>query len=353
MKNLKKSLAILLAAVMLFSTFAFVTAYADDDNDGRATVNVKVNAPVVGEKADETIIVEDERFVPGYADMLLLDDDPEDFYKNFGKMPTSEEVVNNMMKMELDESANSQDKKFREAQTASIGRMIMKGIVWIEYDINDFNKMVDAGAITQDELDALLKDYSKWDLIEILLQSSEEYGGSFGESYKGISSTARFMKPGDTFKEGKSYMCCLQASVDIKKEIEDMVTAGNALMPCYERKSEINKKLETATDEEATELNSQLETLEAAISEKSDNYYAYYGAARSKIISINGENYGMPVLTVNGEKTEENMKGMWAAYYDFGEAEKAPEEPTFIERVIAFFNSIIDFFRNLFSFINF
>ena len=38
---------------------------------------------------------------------------------------------------------------------------------------------------------------------------------------------------------------------------------------------------------------------------------------------------------------------MWQSYYDFGEV----KTPTILDRIIAFFTGIIDFIKNLFSFI--
>ncbi|MBQ8943297.1 MAG: hypothetical protein IJ050_02240 [Clostridia bacterium] len=347
MKTLKKSLALLLAAITLFSTLAFVTANADS-GDGRATVNVRVTAPAAGEKAEFSIKVDDERFVPGMADMFLLDTDAETFFAEFGKMPTSEEAVDKRIARAAEENSGN-DAAYYAAYYSSINNMIKKGIAWIEYDPNDFQKLVDAGLADKTELEELTRS----EYIGILLQSSAEYGSSFertfGDEAKGISSTARFMKPGDTFKEGKSYMCWCEASLDVKAETAELIKAGNALMPYYEKRAEIGKKLETATEEEAAALNTQLDALNDEYSEKLDNYEEALSAPVNKCRDINGGEYYYPVLTVNGEKTEENMKSLWMAYYDFGEV----KTPTILDRIIAFFTGIIDFIKNLFSFVKF
>ena len=344
MKTLKKSLALLLAAITLFSTLAFVTANADA-GDGRQTVNVRVTAPAAGEKAEFSIKVDDERFAPGMADLFLIDTHAETFFAEFGKMPTSEEVVDKMTADALGDSGN--DAAYYSAYYSSINNMIKSGITWIEYDPNDFQKLVDAGLADKTELEELTRS----EYIGILLQSSAEYGSSFertfGDEAKGISSTARFMKPGDTFKEGKSYMCWCEAMPDVKAETVELIKAGNALMPYYEKGAEIGKKLETATEEEAAALNTQLDALNDEYSEKLNKYGEALLAAINKCRDINGEEYFYPVLTVNGEKTEENMKSLWMAYYDFGEV----KTPTILDRIIAFFTGIIDFIKNLFSFI--
>ena len=344
MKTLKKSLALLLAAITLFSTLAFVTANADAGN-GRATVNVRVTAPAAGEKAEFSIKVDDERFVPGMADLFLIGTNAETFFAEFGKMSTSEEVVEKWITDALGDSGN----EFDVAYYSAINNMIKKGITWIEYDLNDFQKLVDAGLADKTELEEL----TRLEYIGILLQSSAEYGASFertfGDEAKGISSTARFMKPGDTFKEGKSYMCWCEATPDVKAETVELIKAGNALMPYYEKGAEIGKKLETATEEEAAALNTQLDALNDEYSEKLNKYGEVRFAAIDKCRDINGGEYYYPVLTVNGEKTEENMKSLWMAYYDFGEV----KTPTILDRIIAFFTGIIDFIKNLFSFVKF
>ena len=344
MKTLKKSLALLLAAITLFSTLAFVTANADAGN-GRATVNVRVTAPAAGEKAEFSIKVDDERFVPGMADLFLIGTNAETFFAEFGKMSTSEEVVDKWITDALGDSGN----EFDVAYYSAINNMIKKGITWIEYDLNDFQKLVDAGLADKTELEEL----TRLEYIGILLQSSAEYGSSFertfGDEAKGISSTARFMKPGDTFKEGKSYMCWCEATPDVKAETVELIKAGNALMPYYEKGAEIGKKLETATEEEAAALNTQLDALNDEYSEKLDKYGEVRFAAIDKCRDINGGEYYYPVLMVNGKKTEENMKSLWMAYYDFGEV----KTPTILDRIIAFFTGIIDFIKNLFSFVKF
>ena len=345
MKTLKKSLALLLAAITLFSTLAFVTANADAGN-GRQRVNVRVTAPAAGEKAEFSIKVDDERFVPGMADLFLIDTHAEAFFAEFGKMPTSEEVVDKWTARAAEDNSGN-DAAFYSAYYSSINNMIKSGITWIEYDPNDFQKLVDAWLADKTELGEL----TRLEYIGILLQSSAEYGSSFertfGDEAKGISSTARFMKPGDTFKEGKSYMCWCEATPDVKAETAELIKAGNALMPYYEKRAEIGKKLETATEEEAAALNTQLDALNDEYSEKLNKYDEALFAAINKRRDINGEEYYYPVLTVNGEKTEENMKGLWMAYYDFGEV----KTPTILDRIIAFFTGIIDFIKNLFSFV--
>ena len=347
MKTLKKSLALLLAAITLFSTLAFVTANADAGN-GRQRVNVRVTAPAAGEKAEFSIKVDDERFVPGMADLFLIDTHAEAFFAEFGKMPTSEEVVDKWTARAAEDNSGN-DAAFYSAYYSSINNMIKSGITWIEYDPNDFQKLVDAGLADKTELEEL----TRLEYIGILLQSSAEYGSSFertfGDEAKGISSTARFMKPGDTFKEGKSYMCWCEATPDVKAETVELIKAGNALMPYYEKGAEIGKKLETATEEEAAALNTQLDALNDEYSEKLNKYGEVRFAAIDKCRDINGGEYYYPVLTVNGEKTEENMKSLWMAYYDFGEV----KTPTILDRIIAFFTGIIDFIKNLFSFVKF
>ncbi len=143
-------------------------------------------------------------------------------------------------------------------------------------------------------------------------------------------------------------MCLCQAWVDIKAETNAYIKSCYAIKPYYEQKAEISKNLQTATEEEAAELNRQLDALNAEYKDGLDAVKANQTAIQEKIESVGGTNREQPILTVNGEKTEENFKGMWLSIYDFGEAKKAP---TLLDRIISFFKRILDFFKSLFDFI--
>ena len=352
MKTLKKSLALLLSAVMLFSTFAFVVANADYDQQ-RLKVNVQVTPPVAGKTADFTIKT-DDNFVPGFADVLILNSDPVSVYEMCGKVPsTSGEYVEAMFKgaMKSTSEESPKDAKYFNAYYPAIGQMMKGGIAWIEYDVKDLQKLVDAGLADQAEVDAVMKDGLNLDFIGILLQSSSEYGYSFenigGEKGKGISSSARIMAPGDKFKEGKSYMCWCEASIDLKAEAAEWLNVLKALEPYFKKDAEISKKLDGATEEEREDLNAQRDALKEEYAKDLEKATNIAKAVMNKV--GNHDNY-YPVVTVNGEKTEENRKSVWCAIYDFGEAEK---EPTILDKIIEFFNSISEFFKNLFTSIKF
>ena len=339
MKTLKKSLALLLAVIMLLSSFAFVIANADD-NEGRTVVNIQITPPQAGNKAEETFKVDDERFTPGFADYVSFSESPVDCIARYGKMLSPEEYVDKM----TDGFASQQQDAFLKAYYEALKPMMKNGITWIEYDLNDFQKMIDAGKTTREELEAMLKEYSKLELAGWLLQSSSEYGGKIGDSE--YSTTARFMKPGDTFKEGKSYMCWCEAFVDIKAETAEYIKACNAIKPYFEKYAEINKKRADASEEEDAELKSQLEALDTQYKDGIDAVKAAVTAVQNKVKAAGCSEF--PILTVNGEKTEDNRKSLWMACYDFGEAKKAP---TILEKIIEFFNSIIELLKNLFGFI--
>lgn len=192
MKTLKKSLSLLLAAVMLLSTFTFVIANAE----GSVTVNVQVTMPQVGKKADETIKVDDEKYVPGW--------------------PELEEVL-------LAQAEQLKETEFEAVVKAAVPswiQMLKNGIAWIEYDKNEIQSLVDAGAFSEETDEAVLKEmikeYGFAPIGELILCASKEYGLSVtGKDGKEYSTTAKRLEPGDAFKEGKSYIClCVVSQKD-------------------------------------------------------------------------------------------------------------------------------------------
>ena len=350
MKTFKKSIALMLSAVMLFSTFSFVIANADDGSE-RPKVNIQVTSPVAGKSAEFTFKVDDKRFAPGIADYLLVGSDPVLLYEMCGRIPASSEecadaLYRGTLNSSLSESPN--DAKYNTAFYYAISQMMKGGITWIEYDPNEFQKLVDAGLAEQaDEL----KDLPKFDYARKVLQSSAEYGYSFanvfGEGANGIASSARIMSPGDKFRAGKSYMCWCEATIDLKTEAKEMIDVLKTLEPYCKKALEIHKKIAASGEEESEELYAQLDALKAEYSKDLKKAENITEVARKKAADA-GDGY--PVITVNGEKAEENIKAFRAFIYDFGEAGK---EASVLDRITEFFNSIIEFFRNLFSSIKF
>ena len=117
-------------------------------------------------------------------------------------------------------------------------------------------------------------------------------------------------------------------------------------MPYYEKKAVIDKKLETATGEETDKLENELAALREEYKDKYLDYEVKFGAAIGKIAETSGRDFFVPEITINGKKTSPDYDTFWASAYDFGEAEKAP---TILDKIIEFFNTISEFFRNLFS----
>ncbi len=351
MKTLKKSLALLLSALMLFSTFAFVVANAEGENT-RVTLDIRLDAPTAGKKAPEILPVEDKKFVPGIADVLPFGS-PEDIYNNFGKIPSAEEYMAYAVGdigLEYPEL-----EKEMAAFVSLITQMVKNGIAWIEYEEADIQALIDSGTISKEEYSRLSADYGAAPCLGYLIDYSKEYGMSIkGEDGKEYTTSARCMEPGEKFKEGKSYICLCVALADVKKEAAELRKIFESLVPYFEKKAGIDKKLETATGEEAEKLESNLSALKEEYKDKLENYDAQITAIYTKVEEAAGGGYLVPEITVNGKKTLFESEAFYASFYDFGEAEKAP---TFLEQIIEFFTNlfnfdfsrIIDFIRNLFS----
>ena len=334
MKTVKKSTCILLVICMLISTFAFICVAADA---GRNTVNVRVDVPKAGKKASNSIVVDTENYVPGFSGMPFITGitDAEEFYNNFGCVPTAEEYIDSLENERI--GSNPDYAKYYKAFYSSFKKLATDGIVWIEYDKKDIEKLF--------ELAPEYKDIDRAGLIDMLLSCSDECGV---EEYAEIdfASSARYMQPGYKFKEGKSDACRVYASYNIEKEADALKDAINALMPYCRKKSEIDNKLKTASEDEITALNGELEQLKTQY----DKELRDYEAARDTFEELRQKTQlsdTIPVITVNGEKTEEQTSGGGYGYfYDFGKAEKA----TVIDLIIEFFENIVNFFKNLFNF---
>ncbi|MBR3438697.1 MAG: hypothetical protein IKH13_04265 [Clostridia bacterium] len=370
MKTLKKTVSLFLSAIMILSVSAFVIANADDNTDppsdyeSESFVNVRINPPVAGEKADETIIVDDERYIPGSYDIRLFWGlYPSDCYDSFGRVPEPEEYIDKIIEERMAET-DSKYTAFFSAYYQAAKHMIKNGIIWVEYEYEDWNKLVRAG-LTYYCIDDNPPFYFTQDFVDLLLRSSEVYGLSVtGDDGKEYSTSTRFMQPGETFKEGKLYICFCNASLDISDELSVLIENVNDLMPYEERWNEINEKLDNTSDEEEkSELYSQRDALEEEYKNENHEYLINNYKLNNRLYKETGDGYGMPWLTVNGEDTG-FIYNIWldnkeyslfsARVYDFGINElKIEEPPTFLDRIIDFFNSIIDFFKNLFSFIKF
>ncbi|MBR0112722.1 MAG: hypothetical protein IJM02_03150 [Clostridia bacterium] len=345
MKTLKRSLAILLSVIMVFSTFAFVI-FASAEGEA-VTVDVAVNPPQATKKADTTFTTNNEKFVPGnlpYLTFALANPGTNYGFDEFGGVPSEDQVLNVVKNANMPQGGTPEEIKAGTALCDALLQVIKNGIAWVEYDINEYHKLVDGGVLTEEELDNYLKNNDKNDLILGLLSSSSEFGLSFAncfdnEKAKDVSSTAKYLKPGDSFKEGKSYACCFQICPNIN--IEGLKSAVNALAPYCEKKADIKKKLETASEDERVNLNNELENLDITY-EKELN--AFMDVADDL---YNAENEGYSA-TINGKDAEEigtELGMFWT--YDFGEAAK---KPTIIDMIKDFFRNIIEFIKNLFNF---
>ena len=356
MKSIKKSLAILLAAITLFSSFAVV--FASAENNGKTVTNVQVAAPVIGEKSDEiTVKTDDERYVPGssvsvYEENHIMEIEKfYNLYKTYGHIITPEEYVEIYLSNLNAVNEASKEYKYYKAVMSAIIRLFNTGIIWTEYEMKDVEFYEEFSKNYLENYDAEQKnEFIGAVVIQVLLHSSSEYGLSFedtlGEKAKGRSSTARIMQPGDTFKEGKSYMCWCAIETDAKKEINNLLKAQEALIPYCNKKAETEKKLETASEEEKAALNNQLESLKTEYKAELDDYEA----KKESVEYALSYDY-MPDFTINGEKAAFLGYSLqcYGYGYDFGEAEEAPKKMTFIEKVIAFFERILDFFRRIFG----
>ena len=342
MKTLKKSLAVLLAALMLFSTFTFIIANATDKY-GRITKNIQIAPPVAGEKAAETFKADDERIVPGNSEMWIYSccQSPEWCYEEFGRIPTVEEFFD----LCVGEPDPEWEEDMKITKPAFI-QMIKTGILWVEYDDNDIQILVDAGVLSKEDDAEVIKEYGYAPLFSYLIGYSKVYGFSV-EGRKDLFTSSRIMKPGETFKEGKSYICLCMASADIKSDVDELEQITNTLFPYYAKKAEITGKLETATAEEAEKLNNRLESLNVEYADKQAEHKAKTLAIYKKLIDITGNYEYGPEITVNGGITAFEPEAFMLSMYDFGEAQKVP---TIIDQIISFFDSIIDFIRSFFIF---
>ena len=334
MKTVRKGISIILVICMLISTFAFICASADT---GRVTVNVRADAPKAGLKANYSIEVDTEHYVPGLSGMPFITGmtDAGFYCEEFGKVPTMEEFIDYMSDKRVEGVPEAA--KYYKAYYSALKHAMTGGIAWIEYDEKDIEKLF--------ELAPEYKDIDRAGLIDMLLSCSDECGV---EEYAEIdfASSARYMQPGDKFKEGKSYACRVYASYNIEKEADALKDAINALMPYCRKKSEIDNKLKTASEDEITALNGELEQLKTQY----DKELRDYEAVRDTFEELRQKTQlsdTIPVITVNGEKTEEQTSGGGYGYfYDFGKAEKS----TVIDLIIEFFENIVNFFKTLFNF---
>lgn len=348
MKTLKKSLALLLSALMLFSTFAFVIANAEDENT-RVTLDIRLDAPTAGKKAPEILPIEDKRFVPGDSELIyLLDGHPENLYKEYGKVPTVDEYMAGCAK----HLEGAKEEKAAMALLALYTQVVKNGIAWVEYEEADIQALIDSGTISKEDYSRLSADYGAAPCLSYLMYASKVYGQSIkGKDGKEYTTSARCMEPGESFKAGKSYFCICVAIPDVKKETDELKKATEALMPYYEKKAVIDKKLETATGEEADKLENDLASLGEEYKDKYRDYDAKFTTAFAKLSKTAGGGAYAPEITVNTRKTAPDYNNFWASVYDFGAA------GTIFDRIIEFFTDlfdvnffrIVEFFRNLFS----
>ena len=138
------------------------------------------------------------------------------------------------------------------------------------------------------------------------------------------------------------------AGAEEELDIEELSKAVNDYIPFSKKETAIREKLRTATEAEAEELNAQLEALRDEYKKEENAYLVKSKEISEKIHEITGGDSVCPGITVNGEKAVYEAEGFYASFYDFGEAE---ESPSFIDQIIAFFQSIIETITNLFPFI--
>ncbi len=344
---MKKAVCLLITLITIFSAFAFAFNANAANEKEKVTLNLQINQPVAGRKADSTIKIDDEKFVPGNSGLILFSvSDPGYCSENFGKFPSIDEVM--VPELWIGGLAGTKEEKLCKAYFSSITQMVKNGIAWIEYDKNDIQTLIDADLVSERALEEY-KEYRNAPITGYLLEISREYGLSIiGKDGKEYSTSARCMEPGEKFKEGKSYICMCAASADITADIEELSKAVNDYIPFSKKANAITEKLRTATEAEAEELNAQLEALRDEYKKEESAYLVKSKEISEKIHEITGGDGVCPDITVNGEKTIYEPEGFYASFYDFGEAE---ESPSFIEQIIAFFRSIIETITNLFPFI--
>ena len=178
-KTIKKSIALLMAAIMLASTFTFICSA------GRETVNVTVTAPKVGEKAEYSLEIENENYIPGVLPVLAFEfwRSAENNYEMFGKVPTMDECGDIFRNM-ADSISSDEDEPYYKSYKAMYSAeadMFKTGIMWFEYDEADLEKLY--------EQEPSFKNESRKDAIIALFNYSEEYG--LGDEI--YSSTIKFL----------------------------------------------------------------------------------------------------------------------------------------------------------------
>ena len=333
MKTLKKGLSIFLVVCMLFSTFAFICVAADE---GRDTVNVRVDTPKDGRKADFSIRVDKKGYVPGLSSVVIdFWEYPENMFAYCGKILSLEEYLTLGFQSELEmideESVSAAEKHYSDILGRDMSGFLLdyeklyasamislatSGIFWIEYDENDIAKIREKGLYNSD--------------TECLFSTP----------------ISRFMQPGDTFKEGKSYACGVATVYDVNKQLNEYKTAIENLKPYYEKKAELSKKLENADENERTALSKEYDALQETYKDKLEICNEKKEAAYKAVYDGPNGGYYFPEVTVNGKKTEEFRSDVWFAFYDFGKLEKT----SVMDMIMEFFENIVDFLRNLFKF---
>ncbi len=354
----KKISALLLAVITLFTSAAMAAnAY---DNSVRETVNAEIDEPTAGKKADFSMTLDNNSFKPGIQDVYLLD-----IYKNYegaykSNVKSAEDYIDYLsrnakepaMKYMIEEM--SYDKKtvekfydIEDKRSDAIKEMQLNGVMWIEYDKSLFDGMVvpDGANPEKYKYEYLMFFYSYKEAVEAGIK---EYIDLFGEllpkdTVKKIP-FPRFLKSGDRIKKGKCYFCCLNAVRDQSEFINKINPLCKDLEPYYDKLFELEEKEEKATEAEKEKIEAEIDNLRKKY-EKEINLYTQ----SIEDYKQNTKNL-KPILTVNGKEMAESYDSdIWVSLHDYGEA-KQSEEFDLIGALEEFFESIVDFFKKLFSF---
>ena len=321
---IRRIIAVLTASVTIISAVSFICFAAGK------TVNVKVPAPQAGKSPDFRFEIEDEDFLPGSLPLIAggFWRDAETAYLTCeGKIPELKEAASYKYVYNIDCDAPD---SFRRS---ALCRLAEEGIIWIEYSETSLDSLYNSGQVPGNR--------PKGEVI---------FGCLAPDGYSG-SVTGKFLDSSDKFKAGKSYACCIQIMHNYdEKSLQNLYAAAGALTPYYEKESEIYGRYGiykdssgAVSEEKNAALQEELDRLNAEYKDEIDAYEKAKGADPF----YEGEN---PVITVNGEKCEDIFMSGYDcgfAFYDFGPLKN---KSSFIDMIKEFFENIVAFLKNLFSF---
>ena len=324
MTVLKKTWAVLLAAVIMISfAFSTVNAYV---TEGRETLNVEIEEPVVGRRVNYEMNYDKEHYAPGMTGILEIEKlwfpytsvSVEDYSKEFLRMAEAEP----------DSAAKECAISFAKVGFPSLFK---NGIAWKEYDF--------------DAMEKFKKEHAN--LGEI---TNADFGHSTSAEIP-----CRFIEAGEEFKEGKGYTAIVLIQEETASVYKEIKEAAKPLKSYYEDTEKLKEKRMAAAMSDDRDGIAAADNEYEGLKKKYEKEIAEFENAAAEAMKTipyyyKGYAYQFPILTVNGEKTVENLKGMMYSAYDFGQA-KQPESvfdsiKIYFENIL---DAILDFFRTIFT----